>query len=331
MMSETMETERLARYLSGTASPEERVAVEARARANPAYARELEQLKIIWKAPAAGQWDVDRAWARVANRLDQTQTAKPLRPRLWTQTWARAAAVAVLVLGAGLLWRSQVADAPRAEVVATLPGEQETLDLPDGTRITVAPGSRLTVAADYGQRDRRVDLEGEAWFEVIHDETLPFRVFAAGTMTEDLGTEFGVRAYNDEATVRLVVLSGSASLRRSGASDSAAATLEANDMATLAAADALPVVTRGVNVAGLVSWRNGEIMLENSRLDSVVVELGRWYGLTFRLAEPGLGSRRLSATLRVDDLAGTLDILGLSLGLVVEQEGDTVTLGAGGR
>lgn len=325
---DNMDSNNLARYLAGEASPEERAAIDAWAAANPGNRAELGRLQAAWQGPAQTDWDLDRAWAKVAKRLDEAQVAKPTRrPVAWTQTWTLVAAALVLVFGATMLWRARP-EAP-AEVVATQPGQQDSLDLPDGTRITVAPGSRLTVAAGYGKGERRVELEGEAWFEVTHDKTNPFRVYANGTMTEDLGTEFGIRAFESEAAVRLVVLSGSASLRREGAADLDAATLNANDLATLEATASTPTVTHGVNVASMVAWRQGEMIFENSPLDSVTAELGRWYGITFRLSTPELGARRLSATLRIDDLGTALEVLGLSLGVLIDHQVDTVTLSPG--
>lgn len=329
-MTDHIESTILARYLAGEASAEERGSVDAWAAATASNRAELDRLRAAWQAPAPGPWDLDRAWAKVANRLDQAQVAKPARrPAVWAQPWALAAAALIVVLGATMLWRAQSSTTIPAEVVATQPGQQETLDLHDGTRITVAPGSRLTVAAGYGDGERRVELEGEAWFEVTHDESNPFRVFANGTMTEDLGTEFGVRAFASENAVRLVVLAGSASLRRAGAADPDAVTLNANDLATLEANASTPTVARGVNVAALVAWRQGEMIFENSPLDSVTAELSRWYGVTFRLATGELGARRLTATLRTDDLGTALEVLGLSLGVIIDQEVDTVTLSPG--
>lgn len=330
-MTDNMDSNQLARYLAGEAPPEERAAVEAWVSANPNHRAELERLRAAWKGPAQGAWDLDRAWARVAKRLDETQLALPARrrPAARIQTWALVAAALVIMVGATMLWRSWSDAVVPVEVVSTVPGQQQTLDLHDGTRITVAPGSKLTIAAGYGDGERRVELSGEAWFEVTHDDAHPFRVYAGGTMTEDLGTEFGVRAFASEPAVRLVVLSGSASLRREGADDSAAATLGANDLATLATDAATPTVTRGVNVAGLVGWLKGEMVFEDSPLDSVTVELARWYGLTFQLADPALGTRRLTATLRIDELDAALEVLGLSLGVRIDRQVDTVILSPG--
>jgi transmembrane sensor len=321
-MTQSPADELLARYLAGEATADERRAVEAWGASAPAHRAELDRLRAAWTpAPRpVGSWDVDQAWARVARRLDDPAAA-PLVPR--RRALAMAAAV-VLALGAALVWRTVREAAPAARVVATAAGELRSFDLPDGTRITLAPGSRLQVAGDYGRGLRRVDLEGEAWFEVTHDAARPFQVHAAGTVTEDLGTEFAVRALPDGSPVRVAVVSGSASLRRADRPAAEAVTLLPRDVALLPPDATVATVERGVAVAPLVAWRDGRLEFDGQTLDTVARDLSRWYGLEFRLADPALAARRLTATVHLDRLEDALDVLRLSLGVRLERRGDTV-------
>lgn len=323
-MTDQPSSETLARVLSGQGTPEEHRDVERWATADAANASELERLRACWLPGPEGAWDVDRAWHTVSQRLDQP--VERLAVRRFPVPLRIAASIA-LALGAALVWRAvrPTADA-LPQVVATAPGNHRSVDLPDGTRITVAPGSELRVDRDYGRSERRVDLVGEAWFEVPHDASKPFRVFAAGAIVEDLGTEFAVRALPGERTIRVAVVSGQASLRREDASEAEALILEPNDVARLDAGDNAPTVERGVPLDAFVAWRRGLVVLEDAPLDSVVAELSRWYGITFRLADPASATRRLTATLRIDALDDALQVLGLSLGLRVERQGRDVVL-----
>jgi transmembrane sensor len=328
-MTASISSELLARYLSGEAEPRERAAVEAWASADPGNAQELERLRTIWSSPSTGDWDVDRAWVRVADRLDREPVlveSERRRPIL-ARSLALAASLAMAALGAWLVWRVvRPAGLQAPQVVATAPGERRNVDLPDGTRIILAPGTELRVDPAYRQSERRVDLEGEAWFEVRHDASRPFRVHAGGTMVEDLGTEFVVRAIRGANLVRVVVVSGSASLRRAGAPADEGVTLRARDVATLGAGETRPFVERGVEVGPLVAWHEGRLDFEDARLDSVVAELSRWYGVTIRLVDNDLGARPFTGPLRLDDLDDALEVLTLSLDLRVGRVGDTVVV-----
>lgn len=319
-MTDPISSDLLARYLGGEATPAEREAVERWAGLDPQNAAELRRLAAVWSPKPDGNWDVDRAWNRVSARLDESDVV-PLHSR--RRVLALAAAV-ILTLGATFVWRAQNRDVEFAQqVYVTNPGERREVNLPDSTRIIIAPGSSLTVAEGYGTSDRTVTLEGEAWFDVRHDASRPFRVHAAGTVTEDLGTEFSVRARAGEA-VRVVLVTGRASFARESAAR--AVELAPGEVAQLGAADASPVITRGEDVAGLVSWREGRLEFVDARLSEVLAELGRWYALEFRVEDSTLASRRLTHTFATGDLTDALEVLSLSLGARAERAGSVVTL-----
>ena len=96
---------------------------------------------------------------------------------------------------------------------ATAAGEREAVTLVDGTRVTLAPTSRLQLPADYGQAGREMTLEGEALFEVMHNAAHPFRVRSGRVVTEDIGTRFAVRAWDNGAAVQVAVVEGRVGVR----------------------------------------------------------------------------------------------------------------------
>lgn len=308
-MTDPISPEVLARYLAGQATDAERRAVDAWAAADPAHDRELRRLQEAWHPAPPGRWNVDAAWLRVAPRLE----ARPRAVPLWRRPLALAAVLAVSA-GAVLAWRAMRAPdwaAPVHEITAA--GERRSVSLPDGTRIVLAPESDLRVGEGYGRDERRVDLSGEAWFEVSHDASRPFRVHAAGTVTEDLGTEFSVRALPGSGRVQVALVSGSASLMREGSARARAAVLGPGDVARLFDTDSLVIVQRGQRVDELTAWRDGRLVFRDAPLGEVAGELSRWYGIPFRLEDSSVASRRLDATFQMDQLDETVSILALAL------------------
>src|SRR5205085_12606417 len=116
------------------------------------------------------------------------------------QRWDRApivriAAAVVVVAGLAFAWRQFGSSrSGGSKLFATTVGERRSIDLADGTHVILGPLSELRVDDAYNKTGRRVDLDGEAWFEVRHDAAQAFQVHAGGTVTEDLGTSFSVRA-----------------------------------------------------------------------------------------------------------------------------------------
>ena len=211
---------------------------------------------------------------------------------------------------------------------ATVRGERADLHLADGTRIALNVDSRLQLPLDFGRRNRTVYLEGEAYFQVQHDSTRPFRVVAANTVTEDLGTGFVVRAYPGSSGVRVVVAHGKVALRQ--ARDSAAGTvLSIGDLGRL---DTSGVVTvrSGVDVSRYTAWTEGRLEFVNTPLSEVVSQLERWYDLDITLVDSGLSARPLTATLGHQSTDEMLQLLAASLDVRVQRDGRRVTLHAQG-
>lgn len=77
----------------------------------------------------------------------------------------------------------------------TPPGRQLGIVLPDSSRTALSPGSRLMIAASYGEQKREIELLGEGDFRVTHDSTRPFVVKTGNTITQALGTHFNVYSY----------------------------------------------------------------------------------------------------------------------------------------
>ncbi len=356
-MSEFTPTDsQLARYLTDELSAGERVQIDTWLLADPAHREELARLQALTDRRGGKRtWNLDRAWSQVDAQLaapgkelrfaprggvdefarDGGQDTsphgasrqRPQRPRAWWGNGLRAAAALVLVAGAGYLWRArsipatQESDGAR---FATAVGEARDLMLDDSTMVTLGPASTLRVAADYGRAERAVDLIGEAWFRVRHDDARPFSVRAAGTITLDIGTEFTVRALEGDSVVRVTVLEGAATLRRASASPSRAALLRAHEVGELVATrDEVRTTT---DSSATASWRTGTLTFEQATLDAIVADLRRWYRGPFEVVTAAAGSRRVSATLPTSDLPEALEILRLALGITIEQAGDTVRI-----
>jgi ferric-dicitrate binding protein FerR (iron transport regulator) len=231
------------------------------------------------------------------------------------------------LFGAALVWRATLPDTPaQVLVVTTGLGERRNVDLPDGTKVLLAPTSELRVAEDYGTTTRRVELDGEAWFVVEHDATRPFLVHAAGTITEDLGTEFLVQELANGAGVQVTLVTGLASLRPEGAATDAATTLAPNDIGLLAPGESVARVVRGTNIGALISWAAGRVEFEDAPLVEVAAALTRWYGSPVILADTALANRRFTGTLHLDALADALEVLRLSLGVAIDRRADTLVV-----
>jgi len=174
-----------------------------------------------------------------------------------------------------------------------------------------------------------VERDGEAYCEVAAGARRPRRVHAAGSVTEDLGTSFVVRAYADRVATEVVVAEGRVALRRAdttaasrarGARPDAwpALVLGARDLGRLDASGAA-TFRHGVDVGRYLAWTRGVLAFDGAPLSDVVTTLERWYNVEIRLADSALAMRRLTATFANEPIDLVLKRMALTLGLRVER------------
>lgn len=192
---------------------------------------------------------------------------------------------------------------------STATGERLTVNLEDGSQITLDTQSALTV--DYTRKARRVQLtRGQALFEVAKDRTRPFMVDANHRRLVALGTAFDVRL--DRAQVKVTMVEGSVRVERVPPLESEARARTSEVSSTVAQARSDSVITTltageqliadGRNQDSVLpadadrttSWRHGQIIFDNTRLADAVAELNRYSRVKLQLADVSLADLKLS-------------------------------------
>jgi transmembrane sensor len=350
----------LARYLSGEADRDERARVERWVAADSERRAVAEALRAAWDRPSAPAFDPeDAVWRRIRDRI----TAPERRPALVTdgaassprrqvrlviaprpRRWLAAAALLAAAVGATLVVRtdgalSKVGLWPRAtsaglREMTTRRSERLALRLADGTRVVLAPESRLRLADNFsahGRGPREVYLEGEALFSVVHDSARPFRVRTPASIAEDLGTEFVVTSYPETGGTRVVVASGVVALRRPerGGDGPVLVTLGAGDLG-MAEPTRVTTVERGIDLRRYTSWAEGALVFDGTPLREALPALRRWYDLDLRLGDSALAEQKLTAEFHEEPVSQVLSLVAMSLDLTVEQRAGVITLRAKG-
>lgn len=187
--------------------------------------------------------------------------------------------------------------------------QTQLLTLDDGSQVTLAPHSRLTVKFEDGER--RVALSrGEAFFEVTHDASRPFFVEAGGATTRVLGTKFDVNY--GMGSVRVGVLEGLVQVRRTDpnpARGASVAYLRAGQGAEVMLADgARPITLMRAQAPG--AWREGRLIYENSRLADLAADVNRYYPPGVTLANPQLADLRITASFKPSEIGAFMSAVG---------------------
>jgi ferric-dicitrate binding protein FerR (iron transport regulator) len=177
----------------------------------------------------------------------------------------------------GQLVYKPLIDRPDKVVFNTLTtprGGQFKLSLPDGSEVWLNAISSIRYPTAFIGNERKVEITGEAYFEIAHDATKPFKVIVNGTEVKVLGTHFNINAYNDEATVKTTLLEGSISLSRAGT----IITLKPGQQAQVGNSRDIKVIDN-VDIDQQVAWKNGYFSFYKADLQTVMRQIGRWYDL----------------------------------------------------
>ena len=331
------DTARLEQYLAGEVPPDESEQIAEWIGADPVRQTMALGLKSLdqTRADRSAAPDIDALWGRV--RAHSTVSAPGERKRPPARIPVRAVrfgmaavAVAVIAVFTAGLWPERGDVSPTTDVAGeyheytTAPGQVATVNLGDGTRVTLAPGSALRYSRSFGARGRDVHLRGEAYFDVAHRPTQPFVVFTETSSTQVLGTQFSVRQYVDDTTVAVGVVTGKVAVMARLSRDMEAAQ-ESSDLAERNA-----MIVSGGEEATLISgrivltqiaavtptWTTGKLAYTNAPLRVIAADLQRWYGVTIIFDNARTAERRLTATfsdptLTSEALAGIATPLGL--------------------
>ncbi|MGN8070397.1 FecR family protein [Mucilaginibacter sp. 22184] len=155
---------------------------------------------------------------------------------------------------------------------ATPRGGQYQLVLADGTRVWLNAASSVKYPVEFSGSERKVELTGEAYFEVAHDQKRPFRVVSNGQRVEVLGTHFNINAYDNEQAVKTTLLQGSVRIV-AGANIK---TIKPGEQAQLKHGQ---VTVNAVDTDEAVAWKNGFFNFNDADIGTVMRQLTRWYDL----------------------------------------------------
>jgi len=152
-------------------------------------------------------------------------------------------------------------------------GAHYNLTLPDGTKVHLNSESSLKYPSKFKMDVRNVELIGEAYFQVAHNEKQPFYVKTAHQVTKVLGTEFTISAYRDAVIFKTILVNGSVKVTKpSGQS----VLIRPGQVAI----NDIHVQHFSVETADLdesLAWHNGYFLFTNEGIQSIMKKVGRWY------------------------------------------------------
>jgi len=318
-----MDDHNLIHYLNGQGDPESRKIVEEWLQADPAHDAHFQKIRRIWELgrEQAEAPDIDQAWLKVreAIAVDKGQ-------RYFLKTGLRVAAVIAVLLAGFWIWL-QLRPVPMVTASHGSGAEPVKVELPDGSVAWLNRNTQLRYPKTFEGDERLVELEGEAFFEIKRDTSLPFRIQTQATNTEVLGTSFNLMAHGDSSWSRIQVQSGKVAF--SARNDQQTFWVLEKDQGAM-----IDKVTQRGHIMehpdpNFLAWKTRVFTFRDTRLEDAVILLGAVFDLVIKLENGDLRDCRLNATYLEESPEEILNSVATLFQLKTARSGNVITLSGG--
>jgi transmembrane sensor len=217
---------------------------------------------------------------------------------------------------------------------STAMGRTYQITLPDGSKVWLNAASSITFPATFSkQKERRIKLSGEAYFEISKDKDHPFVVVTHNQEVTVLGTHFNINSYADETVTKTTLLEGSVRISLSGGGQSVVlkpnqqAVLSPSGMAAEDQTASFALTTLAADPELEMAWKNNDFYFKSESMESVMRKVARWYNVTVNYTDSQLKSVPISGFMsRTKPISIVLDRLGAAGHMRFKIEGQTVTV-----
>lgn len=306
----------IAKYIFGEATKEEIRKVERWKNKSTENKKTIEKLHSYltkeMKSNTQKNIDTDKAWEKLKARINDYEIKSDAyeisHNKLFPRQILKYAAIFLVFIGISALvyfsyqsyWHNNyiTIETSRFE-------KKDNLYLPDGTVAFLNGNSKINYKNNYGEEERSIHIEGEAYFNVKRDIRKPFIVKAKQTEVKVLGTAFNVRTDLPGNAVEVIVESGKVKFYKSG-NEAEAIILEPGFIGLLKDNQLHKKRNDDINY---LAWKNGKLLFKETNLDTVVNKLNHAYNVTIKIDESKINNYELSATFENEPVEDILRVI----------------------
>lgn len=249
--------------------------------------------------------DLDVMLSNIHHKIENSNQTKvrKLNRRIDNFALLRIAAVFLVPLISGILLYYVAFSTEMIE--KTNPrGLRSEIVLPDGSKVWLNAESSLKYPENFNSATRQVELSGEAFFEVTHNASKPFKVIAQEVEVTVLGTSFNVKAYQNDKEITTTLVTGKIDINKQ-------LILNPNEEAVYSKTQKKFSIQKNVNTKVHASWKDGIMQFENEKLEDIAKVLERWYDKKIIINNELLNKHKLTITIKdekIEDVANFISI-----------------------
>ncbi len=212
---------------------------------------------------------------------------------------------------------------PVFNTLETPRGGEYDLVLSDGTKVWLNAASRIVYPVEFTGDERRIELQGEAYFEVAGNKEKPFIVAVPSMEVRVLGTSFNVMAYRDESHIETTLVEGRVEIATNKENNNKLE-LTPGQQARYSKVDG-DLEIENVDTYACTAWKDGKFVIDNESLETILRRLGRWYDFNTEYLSQDIREYHFSGTLdRYDKIDVILEMFSLATNLDFNINGNII-------
>ncbi len=277
--------------------------------------RELfRELEIVWKnvqeKSAGYEPDVEYYWKQLSAKIHQDKISKNKKVSLkinfrYLSRIAVAASIALILSFSTYYFIKAYNSGRREHITYSTQNNKSTILLPDSSEVMLHANTILTYNSDKTSGRREVDITGEAYFKVKHDQKVPFIVHVNGISIKVHGTEFNVCSYSSDDKILVSLIEGSISMNTP--SDKNIFLKPGEEAAYSKNCKTLSVAKGDMDLAKI--WTGDRIRFEDKSLHEVCKYLSKWYGISIRIEPDIVENQSYTFTVTGQPLSEIIEIM----------------------
>jgi ferric-dicitrate binding protein FerR (iron transport regulator) len=322
------------KFLNNELNEDEDITLKSWLKANPDHPAILDEYKHTWdlmeKVEDVANINLDKEWAKQKNAIGSTEDNDiyPLESSKSRFQWSflRVAAVFLVLIVSALALYYIFPKFTQQKIASQT--EIRELNLPDGSEVTLNTNSRIKYPTSFDTKERRVFIEGEAYFKVVHNPDAPFRIQTENANIEVLGTSFNVTAYKDQENIEVVVAEGTVALSSKDNPDNMII-LEKGSRGMLDLSNNY-LLKKANSDRNYLAWKTRRIVFDNDSLSLVLNTLEKVYDRNIILADQNLGHCTLTVTFENQTFESVLNVIESTLNIELKEEDNQIVVSGEG-
>ena len=325
-----MDENLLVNYITGQASDGDKETIKKWIDESEERKLELVRLKNVWNIAGlsneVNQEKKQKAIQQILQKIKRLKTSSP--KSIGSYPWFKYAAILILFLCLSgtmgyVAFRAGMYNQLAGFTEIIVPnGERSDVILPDGSHVKLNSGSSLKFNLSVGGSERKVQLNGEAFFDVVHDKTRPFIVETSGMDVEVLGTKFNITSYSDDQLITTFLESGKVKVNVKGKKP---IFLKPNEVVRLEK-NTNKLSKLVANDGRYTDWRKGILTMKDETMAGMARKLERRFGVEIQFGDPGIKKHTYNGSLKGDDLITVLEAMKFSSSMTYKRLGNRVIL-----